>query len=493
MIMLQQHRKNTGQHYLAEQLYLVQLKNSGPVMNWNISRSEASLPEELNLRYPKKIVKRSHVENLRWHFIPKDPKKRAQWIASISKGLVGFEPGNYKTVCSNHFQYGKPTYSSPTPTLYMVPSDSNKPSPKKRKLVARHEVVSTAEASNNSSFKEEGTQCLIINPLTYGSMKFADLTTEQDVQRFTGFPNVETFQLMFNTLFEKAMCMHYWKGDKESALKDTTKPRSNNVQRALTLEQEFLLTMMRIKLGLFVFDLALRFKVSEATVSSVFTTWVKLMSKELKWMISWPDRYLIQRNMPDMFRRYYRKCRVIIDCTELFSETPSSLENAAMCWSNYKQHYTLKFLIGITPNGHISFVSETFSGRSSDVFIVENSGFLNYLQPHDQVMADRGFKIHDLLAYYQCSLTIPPSKHSNLQMSGADVRNTSLIANMAREEERPGRGRRERERRRQAAGMGREERREVMGRNRQVARQMLIEAGRRIGDPPSQFVSRTHG
>ena len=34
-----------------------------------------------------------------------------------------------------------------------------------------------------------------------------------------------------------------------------------------------------------------------------------------------------------------------------------------------------------TPNGHISFVSDTYGGRARDVFIVEDSGFWNKLQP----------------------------------------------------------------------------------------------------------------
>ena len=45
-------------------------------------------------------------------------------------------------------------------------------------------------------------------------------------------------------------------------------------------------------------------------------------------------------------------------------------------------------------------------------------------------MADRGFKIHDILAFYQCTLTIPPSKHTNLAMTASNVRNTSKIANV---------------------------------------------------------------
>ena len=44
-------------------------------------------------------------------------------------------------------------------------------------------------------------------------------------------------------------------------------------------------------------------------------------------------------------------------------------------------------------------------------------------------MADRGFKIAEMLAFYQCSLAIPPSKCGELQMSKEQVKNTSRIAN----------------------------------------------------------------
>ena len=45
-------------------------------------------------------------------------------------------------------------------------------------------------------------------------------------------------------------------------------------------------------------------------------------------------------------------------------------------------------------------------------------------------MADRGFKIHDILTFYQCFLTIPSSKHQNIQISKSDVKATSKIANI---------------------------------------------------------------
>ena len=91
----------------------------------------------------------------------------------------------------------------------------------------------------------------------------------------------------------------------------------------------------------------------------------------------------------------------IIDCSQGFIETPSSLELQAICWSYYKHHSTFKFFIGITSNDFISYVSNCCGGRASDKLIVNDSRFVNRLEPYDQVMADRGFKIRDGLAMFQ--------------------------------------------------------------------------------------------
>ena len=54
---------------------------------------------------------------------------------------------------------------------------------------------------------------------------------------------------------------------------------------------------------------------------------------------------------------------------------------------------------------------------------------MNRLEPYDQVMADRGFKIRDL-AMYQATLAIPASTVGNIQMHTKDVSETSRIANV---------------------------------------------------------------
>ena len=70
------------------------------------------------------------------------------------------------------------------------------------------------------------------------------------------------------------------------------------------------------------------------------------------------------------------------------TKRPSSLIARAMTWSNCKHHNTVKFLIGVTPQGVISFISKAWGGRVSDKYLTENSGLLRKLLPGDIVFAD---------------------------------------------------------------------------------------------------------
>ena len=49
--------------------------------------------------------------------------------------------------------------------------------------------------------------------------------------------------------------------------------------------------------------------------------------------------------------------QIIIDGTEIFCQVPSSLKSQSQTWSDYKHHNTWKALVGISPNGCITFVS----------------------------------------------------------------------------------------------------------------------------------------
>ena len=72
--------------------------------------------------------------------------------------------------------------------------------------------------------------------------------------------------------------------------------------------------------------------------------------------------------------RGFEKCVFVIDCFEVFCERPRDLMARAQTYSHYKHHNTVKFLIGITPQAVIAFVSKGWGGRVSDKYLTENCG-----------------------------------------------------------------------------------------------------------------------
>ena len=96
--------------------------------------------------------------------------------------------------------------------------------------------------------------------------------------------------------------------------------------------------------------------------------------------------------MPEQFKNF-KNTRVIIDCTELFTQRTTSLEAQRQTFSKYKHHNTFKFLLGISPIGAIIYVSRARRGRASARHITRNSDFMSHVEEGDGVMADRGFDV----------------------------------------------------------------------------------------------------
>ena len=127
----------------------------------------------------------------------------------------------------------------------------------------------------------------------------------------------------------------------------------------------------------------------------------------------WLERDVIDILMPQCLKESYPSTRVIIDCTEIYTERPSSvLTNSQLC-SNYKSHTTFKGLVGIAPHQAITFISQLYTGNMSNIEISKTSDFLSLLEVGDSVMGDKGFILKKDLEKIQVALNIPPFLQQN--------------------------------------------------------------------------------
>ena len=143
------------------------------------------------------------------------------------------------------------------------------------------------------------------------------IKTDKKMNYYTGVSSILIFETLFLLLKPYLSKIRYWRGTKVarswSKVKRSFRPSTKKV---LTQKDEFLLTLMRLRLGLLNEDLADRFGISTTVCSNTFITMIRLLAKLLgKALVVWLPREPIYEHMPKSFKKAgHSKCRVIIDC-----------------------------------------------------------------------------------------------------------------------------------------------------------------------------------
>ena len=193
---------------------------------------------------------------------------------------------------------------------------------------------------------------------------------------YTGFVSKERFDSFYSWVEPYAKTMIKWSQIQRQRGKENCKRRSSCGNLALSLYNQFFLFMIRLRLGLLETDLGVRFNISTSSVSRIILTWANFLYTMLGQVPIWPTTAQIKNSMPECFKTIYPKTRVILDCTEIKVQRPSSK-------------------VGIAPHGAVTFISSLYQGSISDKEITRRSGILSLMQEGDEVMADKGFLIQE--------------------------------------------------------------------------------------------------
>ena len=383
-------------------------------------------------------------------------ERRRRWIAAVNRKK---DPTLYSFVCSEHFISGKPAALSDKSNPDWVPSLLLSHEAKVNNTVVSSKVqrYQRTLARHDNIKKQDAAECLL--ELAESAPQTSAEDNQENVEHVvlnceeTLVKMRDDYQVLLtenislkSKLLQADICAESFEGNDEKvryytglksyltlmAIFNFLQPAIDSFRMAsLSSFQRFVVVLMRLRLNLQVQDLAYRFRVLKSTLSRIFLVTLHILYVKLKPLIMWPNRDQLQKTMPLDFRRSFgMKCAVIVDCFEIFCERPSSVLARSQTWSNYKQRNTVKYMIGITPQGSISFISRGWGGRASDKYLTEHSGFLKKLLPGDLVLADRGFNIGELVGMMCAEVKVPAFTKGKKQLGPVDLELTRKLAHL---------------------------------------------------------------
>lgn len=196
-------------------------------------------------------------------------------------------------------------------------------------------------------------------------------------------------------------------------------------------QEHILLCLKKIRRDTTFSELGDEFGISLSYASKIFHKYVPIIASVLHPFILKNNKKTIKRNLPISFRHKYNNVSCIIDCLEIEIQKPTKSIHQALTWSEYKKTNTIKYLISSTPDGLVNYISPGYTGRISDVLLVENCNFLDGLEPGTHILADRGFKhIEQVLLQRGVKLLRPPSVPAGSKLTKKEARQTKEIASL---------------------------------------------------------------
>ena len=174
--------------------------------------------------------------------------------------------------------------------------------------------------------------------------------------------------------------------DTEQKLLEATGIHSFSLLNALTalceqraksedMTADILLALIKAKHAVPFTLLSILFNVSKPTAARNFKKTIKLLASILKVAVRWPDLEEVRANMPRCFSKF-RNTRVVVDCTEIPLNSSKCLTCRQITYSHYKGQHTVKVMVGVSPAGLVTFLSDVYGGRASDEAIFEQSGLV---------------------------------------------------------------------------------------------------------------------
>lgn len=202
----------------------------------------------------------------------------------------------------------------------------------------------------------------------------------------------------------------------------------NKPVKSLEFEDQLLMLLMKLRHNHTYEDLGVRFGVAKSTAFKIVQSLLPVLHAVVfqSLLQEIPSLRKNKESMPAAFQQKFTCCRMVLDCTEMRCQVPRSMAEQKLVWSAYKHFTSGKVLLGVAPNGTVTYCSDVYPGSTSDKALVQHCGILNSFKVGDMILADKGFLIGDILPP-GVSVNMPPFLVTP-QFSEQDVLKTRNVA-----------------------------------------------------------------
>lgn len=196
--------------------------------------------------------------------------------------------------------------------------------------IGREEICTTVESVVPQQVALVKTECTkstqVDHEHMYGSIN-RHKNDDKSILFYTGFETYKKFYFVYSTLSPMTHKIQYH--------------GSNAV--TLTKEDQFFMTMMKLRQNKCNFELSKFFNVSTTTVSNIFITWVNFIYQFWSRINICPNKELLQNYLPQYFKAYDKNIKVISNGSEItwnsYNKQASSLKIYKILKSELDHNY----------------------------------------------------------------------------------------------------------------------------------------------------------
>ncbi|XP_003427091.1 uncharacterized protein LOC100679641 [Nasonia vitripennis] len=187
------------------------------------------------------------------------------------------------------------------------------------------------------------------------------------------------------------------------------------------------LCLCKLRTNLSFRSLAAMFGLTQIVCSSYFFAMVRTLAGILKHTIYWSKTEELLKNLPEAFQSF-KQTRVILNCTEAEIEKQRCPKCKYELLEKKIEYESVKFVLGVAPNGLVIFKSKTFDAQGEDTSVFTQTALLESLDPmKEAIMADNSLNIEAECVERNITLIKALRLEKNKQYSAKDV---ELIKNV---------------------------------------------------------------